>query len=86
MHWDGPNLTWPPGMLYELAPFCTFIELYHFLWFITIIRGSHVKNQSLMSVQRKERSRAECGLSPGFHFQSSFFFPPTHALIRCQMQ
>lgn len=73
MHWHRPNLTWPSGPLYELAPFSAFIELYPFLWLIINIRGSHVRIK-VESLRRRKKAAGPNVVSAGFHFQLPF--PP----------
>lgn len=71
-HWNGPDRTRPlRSSLWTRAFLYFFIELYHFLWFIIVIRGSHVRIKAPVSALREESSRAECGRSLGFHFQSA---------------
>lgn len=74
MHWHGPNLTWPSGPLYELAPFSAFIELYPFLWLIINIRGSHVR----IKVERLRWGKEAAGpnVVPASGFNSNRPFPP----------
>lgn len=85
MHWHGPNLTWPSGPLYELAPFSAFIELYPFLWLIINIRGSHVR----IKVERLRRGKEAVGpnvvSASGFISSRPFLLARARALICCQM-